>query len=88
MIQLRVCLNGTDENPFHGMGLKQNPFPQLGRYEYDRSCLHLAALGGDPIPDADYIRRHLKGWSPEFVDLCCKQFRKGEYVTFLVEWPE
>jgi hypothetical protein len=88
MITLRVALNGTDENPFHHMGLTQNPFPQLGRYEYDRQCLHLAALGGEPIPDADHIRKHLAGWEPEFVELCCERFRKGVYVTFDVEWPE
>jgi hypothetical protein len=44
-------------------------------------------LGGDPIPDVDYIRRHLEGWSDEFIELCCEQFKPGEYVEFLVTWP-
>ena len=87
-MKLKVALNGTDKNPFHKWGLKQNPFPQIGKYEYDRQCRHLQALGGDPIPDTDYIRNHLKGWSDEFVEVCCEEFRKGEYVTFTVEWKE
>ena len=87
-LQLRVALNGTDTNLFHKWGLKQNPFPQLGIAEYDRHCLHLQALGADPIPDIGHIRRHLAGWSSEFVNLCCEQFRKGEYRVFFVELPE
>ncbi len=84
---LRVNLNGTDTNPFHVMGLTQNPFPQLARYEFDRYTLHLAKLGADPVPDTDYIRAHLRGWSPEFVELCCKHFVRGKMVRFVVEWP-
>ena len=85
---LRVTLNGMVDNPYHQFGLTQNPFPQMGKYETDRHCLHLAALGGDPIPDVDYIRKHLAGWSPDFIELCCRQFRRGEYRTFIVEWDE
>ena len=44
-------------------------------------------LGGDPIPDEVYIRRRLEGWSTEFVDLCCAQFRPGESVEFDVALP-
>jgi hypothetical protein len=78
-----VCLNGTDTNPYVELGLTQNPFPQIAEYEYTAQILHLQALGGMPIPDVDYIRRHLTGWSPEFVEGCCKRFRKGEYVKFV-----
>jgi hypothetical protein len=87
-LKLRVELNGTNENPYHKFHLKQNPFPQLGRYEYDRQCLHLQKLGGDPIPNVEYIRNHLKGWPDEFVDLCCSQFKPGEYVEFDVYFSE
>jgi hypothetical protein len=87
-VKLIVRLNGTSENPWHKMGLTQNPFPQIARAEYDRHCLHLAALDGDPIPNTDYIRSHLKGWPDEFVDLCCSQFKKGEQVEFEVHWKE
>jgi hypothetical protein len=87
-MKLRVSLNGTDTNPHHKWGLTQNPFPQLAKAEYDRACLHLQALGGDPIPNVEYIREHLKGWNPEFVELCCSRFVKGEYVRFTVEWKD
>jgi hypothetical protein len=85
---LDICLNGTDANPFHKWGLKQNPFPQTGKREEDRHCLHIQALGGDPIPDIDYIRRHLAGWSQELIDICCRRFVKGEYVRFTLFWNE
>lgn len=84
---LRVELNGTDENPWHRMGLTQNPFPQIAKAEYDSKCLHLQALGGNPIPDTDYIRNHLKGWNEEFIELCCSKFEKGKVVKFRVEFP-
>lgn len=87
-MKLSVALNGTDENPFHRMGLKQNPFPQLGMQEYDSVCLHLQKLGADPIPDIDYIINHLKGWSKEFVELCCQNFKKGEMVEFEVSFQD
>lgn len=86
MIALRVSLNGRDTNPFHKWGLTQNPFSQIGKTELDGHALHLAALGGDPIPNTDYIREHLKGWDPEFVDLCCQAFQKGEYVQFSIRF--
>ena len=87
-MELRVELNGTDINPWHILGLSQNPIPQTLKYEYDRYALHVQALAGDPIPDTDYIRNHLKGWDPEFVELCCQKFRKGETVCFTVVWDE
>lgn len=86
--KMTVRLNGTDENPWLRMGLTQNPIPQLGKYEYDRWCLHLQKLGADPIPDTDYIRNHLRGYTDELVDLCCRQFKKGEMVEFDVYWPK
>jgi len=88
MMQLRVTLNGTDRNPWHRWGLTQNPFPQLGKAEYDAHCLRLQSLGGDPIPDTDYIRKVLEGWSPEFVELCCQRFKKGAIVQFHVAFNE
>ncbi len=87
-LTLRVTLNGTDTNPFHQFGLTQNPFPQLGKMEYDRQTLHLAKLGADPIPDVAYIRKHLAGWTPEFIDLLCEKFKPGDMVRFMVEFPD
>jgi hypothetical protein len=88
MISLVVRLNGTDKNPFHPFGLNQNPFPQISKQEYVGYVLHIQALGGDPIPDTDYIRNHLKGWDPGFVEGLCSRFVKGEMAEFLVEFPE
>lgn len=85
-MKLSIALNGTDENPYHRMGLKQNPFPQLGMQEYDGICLHLQKLGADPIPDIDFIKNHLNGWSEEFIDLCCRMFKKGEMIEFEVSF--
>jgi hypothetical protein len=85
---LKVELNGTDENPYHRFGQSQNPFPQIARAEYTRDVLRVQSLGGDPIPDADYIREKLKGMSEEFIELCCKMFKKGEIVKFTVFFPE
>lgn len=88
IIKIRVELNGTSENPWHKMGLTQNPIPQLAKYELDRACLIVQKLGGDPIPNTDYIRETLKGFSPEFTELCCAKFVPGETVKFEVYWED
>jgi hypothetical protein len=85
-MMLRVELNGTDTNPYYRLGLCQNPFPQIADAKYAAQCLHLQALGGDPIPDVEYIRKHLKGWKDEFVEICCQRFEKGKLVKFDVEF--
>jgi len=85
---ITVCLNGTNRNPFHRWGLRQNPFPQMARAEYDAADRRLNSLGGEPIPDVEYIRKTLSGFSPEFVELCCSKFVKGEYVRFRVTFPD
>ena len=85
-----VSLNGTDQNPFEKMGLKQNPFGQLNKAETDAAERALNNLGADPIPHDNaeaYIREKLTGFSPELVDLCVKQFRPGKIVKFKVKWP-
>jgi hypothetical protein len=86
--QLVVELNGTDVNPWHRWGLSQNPFPQIGKYEYDRYVHIVQSLAGDPIPNTDYIREKLKGFHPAFIELCCKHFKKGETTSFYIEWEE
>lgn len=85
-MRLTVNLNGTDTNPWHQYGLMQNPFPQIADARYEKQIRHLAKLGADPIPDTNYIRKHLEGWSKEFVDGCCERFRKGEMVTFNIQF--
>lgn len=90
-MKLRVVLNGTDVNPFHKMGLRCNPFPQIAKAEYEAACIRMQELGGDPIPKDrphEYIRERLDGFDPEFVELCCKSYRPGEMVRFMVEFEE
>lgn len=86
MPRIQVVLNGTDFNPYSEYGLRQNPFPQIAEAGIAPQLLHLARLGGDPIPDTTFIRNHLKGWSEEFIEMCCKKFRKGFIVKFWVSW--
>jgi hypothetical protein len=85
---LRVALNGTEKNPFHQWGFTHNPFPQIATAQYAPFCMRVQELAGDPIPDIAYIREKLKGWHPDFVQRCCSEFRKGEYVKFRVTWEE
>jgi hypothetical protein len=87
-MKIIVHLNGTDENPWHRWGLHQNPFPQIAKHEYQAGMMRLQKLGGDPIPNTDYIRETLKGFDPEFVDLLCKMYHPGEMVKFEVSWPD
>ena len=87
-MKFTVTLNGTDENYWHKLGLTQNPFPLIPQAELYAQSMILSKLGADPIPDTDYIRDALKGWSSEFVELCCKMFKKGEIVRFTVSFPE
>lgn len=87
-MRIEVELNGTDANPWLRYGLRQNPFPQIARAEYAAACIRLQKLGGDPIPDTDYIRTTLAGFSEEFITLCCARFRKGERVKFGVAFEE
>jgi hypothetical protein len=86
-ITLTVRINGTDKNPWHKMGLKCNPFPQIGKAEYDAAELTLAELDGDPVTGPEDIRKRLRGFSPEFVELCVANFRPGERVAFDVTFP-
>jgi hypothetical protein len=59
--QFEVVLNGTDTNPYHKYGLEKNPFPQIARYEYTAHMLHIAHLGGDPIPDTELYSGTFEG---------------------------
>jgi hypothetical protein len=86
--RLNISLNGTDVNPYHRWGLSCNPFPQIGKYEWDAAQRILASLGGDPIQDTDYIRKKLKGFHSEFIEICCRKFEKGKYIQFYIEWSE
>ena len=86
---LRVRLNGSGINPFHTMGLLYNPFPQIADSEHDVACLLLQKLGGDPIPDAEYIRKTLAGhFTEEFIQGCVDRYKPGEMVEYIAIWEE
>ena len=87
-MNLVVKLNGTSVNPYHKLGLKRNPFPQQFKAGHVAAVLKIQELAADPIPDIDYIRSVLKGFSEEFVELCCTMFEPGEMVTFKVHWDD
>lgn len=82
-----VWINGTDTNPYHQYGLRQNPFPQIAKQEYCQAMMALNRLGAEPIRDTDQIRQILTGFSPEFIEGCCKRFVKGEMVEFEASFP-
>jgi hypothetical protein len=60
---LTVRINGTSENPWKRYGCKYNPFPQLGKSEFDRAERILAQLDGDPIHNEAEIRDRLRGFA-------------------------
>ena len=76
-IELNVTINGTDINPWHRFGLRQNPFPQTGKAEYAAGERKLASLDGDPVRTADDIRERLAGFAPEFVEGVIQRWQPG-----------
>jgi hypothetical protein len=86
-ITITVTINGTAQNPWHRYNLRQNPFPQLAKAEYDAACRAIASLDGDPITDAQQIRDRLPGFGAPFVELCVSQYRPGQRVCFRVTFP-
>ena len=90
-MRIKVFLNGTSVNPYHALGFTRNPFPQLGRAEYDAAERQISLLGADPIPPVgaeDYIRKTLAGFTSEFIELCVRNYKPGELAVFEVEFPE
>lgn len=88
MMRLTVHLNGTNENPWHKYGLTQNPFPQIAEYRYSAACLQMQALDGEPIKSLYDIHQRLRGWSEEFIELCCDAYIPGESVSFCTTFEE
>jgi hypothetical protein len=88
-IKRKITINGTDVNPFHKLGLTQNPFPQIGKAEWDAGELALNSLAGDPVKSAADIQARLKGKvSQELIDLCIAQFKPGVEVHFEIVFEE
>ena len=86
-IELNVTINGTGINPWHRFGLRQNPFPQLGKTEYAAGERQLASLDGDPVRTADDIRERLAGFDPEFVEGVIQRWQPGRRVRFKIVFP-
>lgn len=82
-----VTINGTDTNYWQPMGLKQNPFPQLGIAEFNAAEMQINSLDGDPIEDEADIAARLAGFSAEFIEGCIARWRPGERVTFVIRFP-
>lgn len=85
---MRITLNGTDKNPWHKMNLKQNPFPQIARAEYNDAERQINSLDGDPLKGPEDIRKRLKGFSEELIELCIKHYQPGKRVRFSITFPE
>jgi hypothetical protein len=86
-IELNVTINGTDMNPWHRFGLRQNPFPQTGKAEYAAGERQLASLDGDPVRTADDIRQRLAGFDPEFIEGVIQRWQPGRRVRFKIVFP-
>jgi hypothetical protein len=86
-IELNVTINGTDMNPWHRFGLRQNPFPQIGKAEYAAGERKLASLDGNPVRTADDIREGLAGFDTEFVEGVIQRWQPGRRVRFKIVFP-
>jgi len=89
-ITLRVTINGTDVNPYHKLGLKQNPLPQLGKAEYDYICQKLNLLEATPMKSKEELRAWLKKegcHDGQFVDLCLQHYERGKRTRFYISFP-
>jgi hypothetical protein len=88
-MKIRITLNGTDTNPLEQLGVKHNPFPQLGRAEWMAGEAALNSLGGAPLAGPDDIRSRLKGAvSKELIEGLCARFVKGTTVVVVVSFPD
>jgi len=85
---VKIRLNGLDHNPWHRMGFKQNPFPQIAKAEYDVAMRMVNSLDADPILGPDDIRERLKGCSQELIDICIAKFEPGKRVTFYITFED
>ena len=86
MASMKVTINGTNKNPFIRLGLTCNPFPQLGEYSLDAGEHPVNLLASTQIVSTSQIQSILKGFTPEFVNLCCHKFAPDEVVEFTVHW--
>ena len=86
MPSMKVIINGTNKSVFAGLGLTCNPFPQIGKYETDSRERRIKLLSSTQIVSTSQIQSILKGFTPEFVNLCCHKFTPDEVVELTVHW--
>ena len=87
-MKIVVTLNGGPKNVWHTYGLRCNPFPQIGKFEFATANRMLRELDSDPLTGPEDIRRILKGCDHDFIELCCSQFKAGERIQFTISWPD
>lgn len=87
-LTMTVTINGTDSNRWNRLGMTQNPFPQLGKSEYDIGEMQIASLDADPVTGPDDIRQRLRGFSDEFIEGCISRYTPGERVRFTISFPD
>jgi hypothetical protein len=85
---MTVTINGTGINPYAGLGLRVNPFPQIGRHELDAGERAIASLDGEPVRSAGDIRARLAGFSEEFIAGCIERWQPGRRVSFVITFPD
>jgi hypothetical protein len=88
LITMRVRINGTGRNPWHRLNLQQNPFPQIGRAEFEEGERRIHSLDGDPVRSPQDIRERLEGFSEEFVTGCIERWRPGQRTEFEISFPD
>lgn len=86
-MKVMVTINGTAENPWHRLGLKANPFPQIAKVEAAGANAVLRSLDSDPIHNEAELRKRLQGCSSEFVNGCIERYTPGKRVSFAIEFP-
>jgi hypothetical protein len=86
-MKVQIILNGTEENPWHELGLRANPFPGIPKWEAAGANAVLRALDSEPIVDESDLRSRLEGCTPEFIEGCVERFEPGKRVKFIIEFP-
>lgn len=84
---VKVKINGTDKNTFAELwGLKQNPFGQIAKAEYDAFDNLVNRLDGDPFRTKDELKEFLLkafgGEDNDFIQECLSHYMPGERTEF------
>lgn len=86
-MKVTVRINGSNINPWSSMGMKANPFPQIPKAEFSGANELLRRLDSAPIKSEKQLREILVGCTPEFIDVCVRQYTPGKRISFDIEFP-